>query len=102
MKGKPIASAFENRTKAVMNQTFRGVMKGQTLVLLEHAVPFPDGTLVEVRPLALEAGSPAAVLAAMEAEPHLTPTDVAELDSALAAGQRAAAPIDPSWLTIPR
>ena len=36
-----------------------------------------------------------AVLAAMEAEPHLSPEDIAELDQALAAGMRPAPTIDP-------
>jgi hypothetical protein len=79
----------------VMIQTFRGVMKGQTLVVLEHAAPLPDGTPVEVTPLMFEAGSPAAVIAAMEAEPRVTPEDVAELERVIAEGQRPPTQIDP-------
>jgi hypothetical protein len=79
----------------VTNQTFRGVLKGQTLVVLEQAAPLPDGTPVEVTPLRPEAGSAEAVLAAMAAEPHLTAEDVAELDRAIRQGRRPAAAIDP-------
>jgi len=79
----------------VTNETFRGVLKGQTLVVLERAAPLPDGTLVEVMPLRPEAGSAEAVLAAMTAEPHLTTEDVAELERAIAEGHRPAAAIDP-------
>jgi len=77
------------------DQSFRGVMKGQTLVVLERPAPLPDGTPVEVMPLGYQAGSPDAVLAAMEAEPHVTLEDVAELQKAIAQGQRPAATINP-------
>jgi hypothetical protein len=78
-----------------MNTTFRGVMKGQTLVVLDQAVPFPDGTPVQVTALGLEAGDPTAVLAAMEAEPRVTQEDVADLERAIAEGQRPPAMLDP-------
>jgi len=74
----------------VISQSFRGVMKGQTLVELDSAVPLPDGTPVEVTPLRPKTGSPQAVLAAMEAEPKLTAEDVAELERAIARVPRAA------------
>ena len=78
------------------NRTFRGVLKEQTLVILDEAAPLPDGTLVEVRPLpAFEPGSPSAIIAAMEAEPHLSAEDVAELETAIAEGRRPPATIDP-------
>jgi hypothetical protein len=79
----------------VPNQTYRGVMKGQTLVVLEHAAPLPDGTPVEVTPVSLEAGSPTALLAAMEAEPRVTAEDVSQLEKAIAEGRRAPAVLDP-------
>ena len=78
----------------MIQQTFRGVMKGQTLVVLETAVPLPDGTPVEVTPLPDDVGSAAAVLAAMAAEPHVTPEDVAELERTIAAGRRPTATLD--------
>jgi hypothetical protein len=81
--------------QAVDTQTFRGVMKGQTLVVLERAAPLADGTVVEVTAVRAEVGSPAALLAAMKAEPHVSLEDVAELDRAIAAGQRPIAKINP-------
>jgi hypothetical protein len=77
-----------------MNHIFHGVLKDQSLVLLDSAVPFPDGTPMQVTPATSTAGSPAAVLAAMESEPHVTSEDVAELDHAITAGRRPLAPID--------
>lgn len=62
---------------------------------------WPDGTPVRVE-LGLngqtkqcEAGSPLAVLAAMEAEPHLSTEDITELERAITSGKRPAATIDP-------
>ena len=68
--------------------TYRGVVKGQSIVVLEGPVPLADGTHVLVTPLLPEPGTPAALLAAMEAEPHLTSEDVAELEKAIAEGRR--------------
>jgi hypothetical protein len=65
------------------------------VVVLHNGDTLPDGTLVQVTPLAHEAGNPLAVIAAMEAEPHLSPEDIAELQRAIAAGKRPAAAIDP-------
>ncbi len=65
------------------------------VVVFQNGTVLPDGTLVEVRPLPYQAGDPLAVIAAMEAEPHLSPEDVAELQRAIAAGKRPAAAIDP-------
>lgn len=79
----------------MMSQTFRGVMKGRTLVVLDQAAPLPDGTPVAVTPLPDEAGSPAALLAAMAAPPQLSAEDVAELDQAIAQGQRPGKPPPP-------
>jgi hypothetical protein len=79
----------------VTNQTFRGVLKDQTLVILDCAAPLPDGTPMEVTLLRPEAGSAEAVLAAMAAEPHLTTEDIAELERAINQGLRPAAAIDP-------
>lgn len=74
--------------------TYHGVVRGQTVVLLETPVPFADGTRVLVTPLVPEPGTPAALLAAMEAEPHLSPEDVEALERAIAEGQRPSAPVD--------
>jgi hypothetical protein len=79
----------------VTNQTFRGVLKGQTLVVLDCAAPLPDGTPMEVTLLRPETGSAEAVLTAMAAEPYLTGEDIAELERAIYQGHRPAAAIDP-------
>jgi hypothetical protein len=65
------------------------------VVVLDNGGTLPDGTWVQVTPMAYEAGNPLALIAAMEAEPHLTLDDVAELQRAIAAGKRPAAPLDP-------
>jgi hypothetical protein len=65
------------------------------VVVLDDGPALPDGTRVEVLPLQLEPGDPRAVIAAMEAEPHLSPEDIAAFQDAIAAGERPAAPIDP-------
>jgi hypothetical protein len=65
------------------------------VVVLHNGAALPDGTLVQVTPLPYQAGNALAVIAAMEAEPHLLPEDVAELECAIAAGKRPATAIDP-------
>jgi hypothetical protein len=80
--------------------TYRGVVRGG-IVLLEKEMPLTDGTEVLVTPVAGAPGSPAAILAPMEAEPHLSPEDVAELERAIAAGKRPAAAIDPFANDLP-
>jgi hypothetical protein len=65
------------------------------VVVLQNPKDLANGTLVEVRPLTDAAGTASALIAAMEAEPHLSAEDVAELQKAIAAGKRPAAPIDP-------
>lgn len=58
--------------------TYRGVVKDKTVVL-EEGVALPEGTEVLVIPFEAVLGSPQAVLAAMDAPPHLKPEDVEEL-----------------------
>jgi hypothetical protein len=65
------------------------------VVVFENGATLPDGTWVQVTPMAYAAGDPLALIAAMEAEPHLCADDVAELQRAIAAGKRPAAPLDP-------
>jgi hypothetical protein len=74
--------------------TLHGSVKSG-VVVLHNGDSLPDGTLVEVTPLPFEAGNPLAVIAAMEAEPRLSPEDVAELERAIAAGKRPPTPLDP-------
>jgi hypothetical protein len=66
------------------------------MVVLHNGASLPEGTLVQVTPLAHTAGDPLAVIAAMEAEPHLSTDDIAELWRAMAAGKRPAPAVDPS------
>jgi hypothetical protein len=60
------------------------------VVVLQSADDLPEGTLVQVTPLASlpSISNSAAVIAAMEAEPHLSPEDIDELNRAIAAGKR--------------
>lgn len=57
---------------------YKGVVKGRTVVL-EKVADLPDGAEVLVTPLKAENGSPQAILAAMDAPPHVKPGDVDEL-----------------------
>jgi hypothetical protein len=65
------------------------------VVVLQNGVTLPDGTLVQVTPLSYQAGNAVAVIAAMDAEPHLSGEDIAELQRAIADGKRPAPAIDP-------
>ena len=65
------------------------------VVVLHEGPCLPDGTLVQVIPVSKMAGDPLAVIAAMEAQPHLAPEDIAELQRAIAAGKRPAPAIEP-------
>jgi hypothetical protein len=65
------------------------------VVVLQNGATLPDGTLVEITPLSGIGGNALALIAAMEAEPHLSAEDIAELQGAIAAGKRPAAPIHP-------
>jgi hypothetical protein len=72
------------------------------VVVLDNGTSLPEGTVVQVTPLAHEPGDLVAVIAAMEAEPHLSLEDVAELQRAIATGKRPAAPIvTPSRAGLP-
>jgi hypothetical protein len=53
------------------------------------------GTTVEVTQMPHAAGSALAVIAAMEAEPHVSIEDIAELRATIASGKRPAATVDP-------
>ena len=75
--------------------SYRGVVRGQTIVLSENAASLADGTEVLVMPLPLEPGTPGAVLAAMESEPHLTREDIEELQKAIDQGRRQPAHVQP-------
>ena len=61
------------------------------VVVLENGAGLPNGTPVEVTPLDERKGN-AALIAAMEAEPHVSKEDVDELLAAIAAGFRPPSP----------
>ena len=66
---------------------YRGIVRDGTVVL-EEASELPEGTVVVVTPLEAVRGSPQAVLAALEASPHLSPQDVEELRQKISEGRR--------------
>jgi hypothetical protein len=82
--------------------TYRGVVKGGTIVLRDSAVPLVDGTEVLVTPQLPERGTPAAVLTAMAAEPHVPDPWVDELEQLIAEGQRPPAQDNPFAEQQPR
>ena len=63
----------------------RGVVRGGTVVLTSGAPGFPEESEVLVVPVASRPGTPEAVLAAVEAAPHVAREDVDELEQAIAA-----------------
>jgi hypothetical protein len=67
--------------------SYRGVVKGGTIVLTGGDA-LPEGTEVMITPLSPGAGTPAAILAAMAAEPHLTKEDVEALERSIEEGNR--------------
>jgi hypothetical protein len=68
--------------------TYRGVVRGGVVILLDPESPLGEGTEVFVTPVASQRGSPAAVLAAMKAEPQVPTEWVDELERLIAEGRR--------------
>jgi hypothetical protein len=68
-------------------ETYRGVVRGG-LVVLDKETPLTEGTEVVVTPVAGVLGSPAAVLAAVEATPSVPAQWVDELEQIIAQGRR--------------
>ena len=66
---------------------YKGVVKGRTVVL-EKVANLPEGAEVLVTPLEAKKGSPQAILAAMDAPPHVKPSDVDELMRLIEKGKR--------------
>ena len=71
--------------------TYTGIVHGRSVVLEDAPTPLPDGTRVLVTPLP-ERGTTEALLAAIQAAPHVTAEDVAELEAILEAGKRPPSP----------
>src|SRR5262245_60509921 len=68
------------RGSVMTGRSYRGVVRGGTVVLLENGAPLSEGTEVLVTPVASAPGTAAAVLAAVEAPPHVPAEWVDELD----------------------
>lgn len=70
------------------NATYRGVVRGGRVVLLEEDTPLTEGTEVLVTPVSSTPGSPAAVLAAVTTSPQVPAEWVDELERLIAQGRR--------------
>ena len=68
-------------------RSYRGVVRGGN-VLLEAGVQLCEGMEVVVTPVFADRGSPAAVIAAMEAAPRVPDAWVDELEDLIAQGRR--------------
>ena len=66
---------------------YKGIVKGGRVVL-KNAHDLPEGAEVLVARLEVMKGSPQAVLAAMDAPPHLKPEDVDDLIRQIGQGKR--------------
>lgn len=77
------------------NATFRGVVRGGMVVLLEKGMPLTEGTEVLVTPVAGTPGSAAAILAAVATSPHVPAGWVDELEQFTARGRRPPTRKDP-------
>lgn len=69
-----------------MHPPIYGIVHGNIIESPEGQFPLADGTKVLVTPV--KPGTPAALLAAMAAEPHLTDEDIQALEESIAAGRR--------------
>ena len=78
-----------------MNTTFRGVVRGGVVVLLDKEPPLSEGTEVLVTPADTAPGTAAAVLAAVAAPPHVPVEWVDELENLIASGHRPPTDKDP-------
>jgi len=66
---------------------YKGIVKGK-MITLEEPRDLPEGTKVLVTLLEATKGSPQAVLAAVDAAPHVKPEDVEELMRGIEEGKR--------------
>ena len=74
---------------------YEGVVRGETIVLLEGDLKLADGTKVLVTPVATEVGSQQAVLAAVLGEPHVRASDVQLMQSMIDQASRPLAALEP-------
>jgi hypothetical protein len=66
---------------------YKGIVRGKAITLEKPGV-LPEGTEVLVTPLEAAKGSPQAILAAIDAAPHVAPEDVDELMRLIEEGKR--------------
>jgi hypothetical protein len=66
--------------------TFRGRIENGVVVFQNTPMPFPDGTLVEVTPVAREAEKPLAALPGTETKAKFTREELAAFEKAVADG----------------
>jgi hypothetical protein len=82
---------FQHRAEVedmpMKTSSYRGVVRGGTVVL-EAEAQLCEGTEVVVTPVFADRGSPAAVIAAAEAAPHVPDGWVDELEDLIAQGRR--------------
>jgi hypothetical protein len=76
------------------SQAYRGVIRQGNVLLLEET-PLAEGTQVLVTPVANGKGTPAALLAALDAVPPVPAAWVDELEQLIAQGQRPPSRDDP-------
>ncbi len=67
--------------------TYRGIVRGGTVVLLDEETGLTEGTEVLVTPVPVASGTAAAVLAAVDAAPHVPPEWVDDLERLIADGR---------------
>jgi hypothetical protein len=71
--------------------TYTGIVHGNSVFLDDALTALPEGTRVLVTPLP-EPGTMAALLAAIQAPPHLTGEAISELEAILEAGKPPTSP----------
>ncbi len=76
------------------SQTYRGIVRQGAVLLLEKT-PLAEGTEVLVMPVSNRPGTPAAVLAALNAAPAVPAAWVDELEQLISEGQRPPTQDDP-------
>jgi hypothetical protein len=78
-----------------MAETYRGVVRGGTVVLLDERTSLPDDTVVLVTPMDPQPGTGAALVAALNAAPRVPAEWVEELERLIEGRQRPPVREDP-------
>jgi hypothetical protein len=72
----------------MIRSSYRAVVHGGRIVLLDGDNPLPEGTRVLVTPMGAEPGTPAAIVAALDAAPKVPKEWVDELERLIREGER--------------